>query len=132
MEGSKRQRQVSEMMKRHFSEVLRSEGLNIYGAEPLVTVTEVAVSPDMSVAKIYLSIWNTENKQAVLLQMEEEHQRLKQAMAQRVKRHMRRLPEMAFFQDDTLDEIFRVESLFDRLYEEGQMPEATKKEEEEE
>lgn len=119
---SKRQRQVSEMVKRHFSEVLRSEGVYIYGAEPLVTVTEVTVSPDMSVANIYLSIWNTENKQAVLLLMQEEYSRLKQAMAQRVKRHMRRLPEMTFFQDETLDEMYRVDSLFDKLYQEGQMP----------
>lgn len=119
---SKRQRQVSEMVKRHFSEVLRSEGVYIYGAEPLVTVTEVTVSPDMSVANIYLSIWNTENKQAVLLLMQEEYSRLKQAMAQRVKRHMRRLPEMTFFQDETLDEMYKVDSLFDRLYQEGQMP----------
>ena len=119
---SKRQRQVSEMVKRHFSEVLRSEGVYIYGAEPLVTVTEVTVSPDMSIANIYLSIWNTENKQAVLLLMQEEYPRLKQAMAQRVKRHMRRLPEMTFFQDETLDEMYRVDSLFDKLYQEGQMP----------
>lgn len=117
------------MVKRHFSEVLRTEGVYIYGAEPLVTVTEVTVSPDMSVANIYLSIWNTENKQAVLLLMEEEHQRLKQAMAQRVKRHMRRLPVMTFFQDDTLDEMYKVDNLFDRLYQEGQMPDSTKEEE---
>lgn len=120
---SKRQRQVAEIIKRNFSLVLQQEGPYIYGAKPLVTVTEVKVTPDMSVAKIYLSIWNTENKQAVLLQMEEEHQRLKQAMASRVKRHLRRLPELNYFEDEMLDEMYKVDSLFDRLYAENQMPE---------
>lgn len=119
---SKRQRQVAEIIKRNFSQVLQQEGPYIYGAQPLVTVTDVKVSPDMSLAKIYLSIWNTENKQEVLLMMEEEHQRLKQAMAQRVKRHLRRLPEMGYFQDETLDEMYKVDEMFDRLYSENQMP----------
>lgn len=120
---SKRQRQVAEIIKRNFSLVLQQEGPYVYGAKPLVTVTEVKVAPDMSVAKIYLSIWNTDNKQEVLLMMEEEQQRLKQAMAHRVKRHLRRLPEMSYFEDETLDEMYKVNTMFDRLYEEGQMGE---------
>lgn len=119
---SKRQRQVAELIKRNFSLVLQQEGPYIYGAKPLVTVTEVKVTPDMSMAKIYLSIWNTDNKQAVLLQMEEEHQRLKQAMANRVKRQMRRLPELSYYEDEMLDEMYKVDSIFERLYAENQMP----------
>lgn len=119
---TKRQRQVAETIKRHFSQVLQQEGPYVYGVKPLVTVTEVKVTPDMSLAKIYLSIWNTENKQEVLLMMEEEHQRLKQAMASRVKRHLRRLPELTYFEDETLDEMYKVDNLFDRLYTEKQMP----------
>jgi len=123
---SKRQRQVAETIKRNFSLVLQQEGPYIYGPEPLVTVTEVKVSPDMSIAKIYLSVWNTENKQAVLLLMEEEHQRLKQAMAHRVKRQLRRLPNLGYFLDDTLDEMYKVDALFDRLHAENQMPKESK------
>ncbi len=119
---TKRQRQVAEMIKRHFSLVLQAEGSYIYGAQPLVTVTEVKVTPDVSLAKIYLSIWNTENKQAVLLLLEEERSRLKQAMAARLKKHLRRIPELAYFEDETLDEMYKVDALFNRLYAEEQMP----------
>jgi ribosome-binding factor A len=119
---SKRQRQVAEMIKRNFSLVLQQEGSYIYGTEPLVTVTEVHPTPDLSQAKIYLSVWNTENKQAVLLQMEEEHQRLKSSLAHRLKRHIRRIPAISFYIDETLDEMHRVGNLFDRLYREDQMP----------
>ncbi|MEM1359016.1 MAG: ribosome-binding factor A [Bacteroidota bacterium] len=119
---SKRQLQVAEMIKRHFSIVLQQEGSYIYGPEPLVTVTEVHPTPDLSQAKIYLSIWNTENKQAVILQMEEDHQRLKSALAYRLKRHIRRIPAIDFYIDETLDEMHRVDNLFERLEEENQLP----------
>jgi ribosome-binding factor A len=119
---SKRQRQVAEMIKRNFSLVLQQEGSYIYGPQPLVTVTEVHPTPDLSQCKIYVSIWNTDNKQAVILQMNEGHQRLKAALAHRVRKHIRRIPEIAFYIDETLDEMNRVETIFDRLYDENQMP----------
>ena len=120
---SKRQRQVSEMIKRNFSLVLQQEGSYIYGTQPLVTVMDVQVSPDLSVGKVYLSIWNTENKQAVILQMDEDHARLKSALATRLKRHLRRLPELSYFLDETLDEMNKVDTIFERLYTDDQMPE---------
>lgn len=112
---SKRQRQVAEMIKRNFSIVLQQEGSYIYGPQPLVTVTEVQPTPDLSQAKIYVSIWNTDNKQAVLLQMTEEHQRLKAGLAHRLKRHIRRIPAISFYIDETLDEMTRVDTLFEKL-----------------
>ena len=119
---SKRQRQVAELIKRNFSIVLQQEGSYIYGTQPLVTVMDVQVSPDLSVGKVYLSVWNTENKQAVILQMDEDHARLKSALANRVKRQLRRLPELSYFLDETLDEMNKVDNIFDRLYADEQMP----------
>lgn len=118
---SKRQLQVAELIKRNFGLVLQQEGGYIYGPEPLVTVTNVKVSPDFSIAKIYLSIYNTENKQAVILEMEEATSRLKQSLTQRVKKHIRRIPDIAFYMDDTLDEMYRLNDLFNRLHQENQM-----------
>jgi ribosome-binding factor A len=119
---SKRQRQVAEMIKRNFSIVLQQEGSYIYGAQPLVTVTEVHPTPDLSQCKIYVSIWNTDNKQAVIMQMNQDHQRLKAGLAYRVRKHIRRIPDISFYIDETLDEINRVDTMFDRLYDEDQMP----------
>jgi ribosome-binding factor A len=110
------------MIKRNFSVVLQQEGSYVYGPEPLVTVTEVHPTPDLSMCKIYVSIWNTDNKLAVIMQMNQEHQRLKAALAYRVRKHIRRIPAISFFIDETLDEMTRVENLFDRLEDEGQLP----------
>jgi ribosome-binding factor A len=118
---SKRQLQVAELIKRNFGLVLQQEGGYIYGTEPLVTVTNVKISPDFSIAKIYLSIYNTENKQAVILEMEEATSRLKQSLSQRVRKHIRRIPDIAFYMDDTLDEMYRLNDLFNRLHQDNQM-----------
>ncbi|MFZ4543960.1 MAG: 30S ribosome-binding factor RbfA [Saprospiraceae bacterium] len=118
---SKRQKQISELIKRNFSLFLQDEGRLIYGSTVFVTVTDVKITPDFAQAKIYLSIYNTENKQEPILEMRESYHRIKQEMAHRLKSQMRRIPEFDFFIDDTIDEMYRVQALFDRLYEEDQM-----------
>lgn len=118
---TKRQKQISELIKRNFSLFLQDEGRLIYGNSVLVTVTEVKITPDFAQAKIYLSIYNTENKQEPILEIRENYHRVKQVMAQRLKSQMRRIPEFDFFIDDTVDEMYRVQALFDRLYDEDQM-----------
>jgi len=116
-----KQKQISELVKRNFSVVLQDEGTNIYGAKPLVTVTNVKITPDLGQAKIYLSVYNTENKQEVLLEMEEEKNRLKQALGYRLRKLVRRIPDINFYLDDTLDEMFRIDELFGRLRADNQM-----------
>ena len=111
---SKRQLQVAEIVKRNFSMVLQQEGSYIY-EDALVTVTNVRVSPDLSLAKIYLSVYNTDNKQAVLLKLEDQHHRLKQIFSHRIRKHVRRVPEFAMYIDETLDEMYRLDELFGRL-----------------
>lgn len=116
-----KQRQVAELVKRNFSMVLQEEGGYIYGSEVMVSVTGVKMSPDMSLAKIYLSVFNTEDKQTVILEMEDQLQRLRQSLAGRIRKHVRRIPEVTFFLDDTIDEMYRVDALFGRLYSENLM-----------
>ncbi len=118
--ASKRHKQVEALIKRNFSIVLQGEGSYIY-EDALVTVTNVIVSPDFGMAKIYLSVYNTDNKQAVLLKVEDQQHRLKQQFSVRIRKHMRRVPELYFYLDDTLDEMYRLNALFDRLEDEDQM-----------
>jgi ribosome-binding factor A len=121
--ASVRQKQVEEMIRRNFGIVLQEEGNYIYGPEPLVTVTQVKLSPDFGLAKIYLSVYNTENKQAVILEMEEAQTRLRQSLAYRVKRRMRKIPQVNFYLDETLDEMYRIGQLFGKLHQDDQMGE---------
>ena len=126
---SKRQLQIAELVKRNMGMYLQQEGTYLYGTEALVTVTEVKISPDLGLAKIYLSVYNVEDKQTVLLQMEEQLVRIRQGLANRVKRQMRRVPEIALYLDETLDEMYRLNNLFDRLNDQDQMGSSQQEEE---
>ena len=123
MKETKRMLQVAELIKRNFGIVLQAEGSYIYGTEPFVTVTNVKMSPDLGIAKIYISIYNIEDKYNVILQMEEEMARLRSALYHRIRKHLRKMPDLKFFEDDTLDEMYRLNQLFDRLEEEKQSDE---------
>lgn len=117
-----RQLQIAEQIKRNFGELLQTEGSYIY-EDAFVTVTRVWMSSDLGLARIYLSVFNTENKQAVILSMEEEYSRLRQGLGNRMRRQLRRIPELEFYLDDTLDEMYRLNALFDRLHADNQMGE---------
>ena len=119
--GSIRQKQVAETIRRHFSQVLLEEGSYIYGSAVLVTVTQVKLTADFGQAKIYLSVFNTENKQEVLLELEDNYPRLKHSLSRRLRHHVRRMPELAFYLDDTLDEMYRLNALFNDLESDNQM-----------
>ena len=112
---TKRQLQVGETIKREFSLVLQQEGSYIYGQEVLVSVTSAKMSPDLGIAKIYVSIFNTENKQEVLILLNESIHRLKQLLYQRIRKKVRRVPQIDLYIDDTLDEMDHLNNLFDRL-----------------
>ncbi|MFT6321930.1 MAG: ribosome-binding factor A [Granulosicoccus sp.] len=118
---NKRQQQMGELVRREFSVVLQELGGYIYGHEIMVTVTQVKVTADFGLAKIYLSIFNTENKQAVLLLMEKDTSRLKAGLAARIRKKVRRMPHINFYIDETIDEMYRVADLFDKLEKNNQL-----------
>ena len=131
MAETKRMRQVAELIKRNFGIVLQSQGGYIYGTEAFVTVTEVKMSPDFGIARIYLSVFNIDDKHNVILEMEQEYSRLRQELGNRLKRHVRRIPNLQFYLDDTLDEMYRLNTLFDGLDEKKAFKIGDKIEEEE-
>lgn len=116
---SKRQKQAAELIKRNFSLVLQAEGSYIY-ENALVTVTNVKMTPDFGLARIYLSVYNTEDKLSVIQMLEENNMRLRHALAERIRKFIRRIPAIEFYLDDTLDEMYKVNALFDRMEAENQ------------
>jgi ribosome-binding factor A len=113
--GSVKQKQTESMLQREMSMVLQQEGGYIYGTQALVTVTGVRLSPDFGEAKFYLSVFNIEDKQSVILQLADDLVRMRQLLAARIRKKVRRIPQVNFFLDDTLDEMYRLNSLFDRI-----------------
>lgn len=117
---TKRQKQINELLRRQFSMVLVDEGSYIFD-KAMVTVTRVVVAPDLQSAKVYLSVFNTENKLEVMAAMDENIHRLRFALANKVGKQLRKIPELKFFLDETLDEFFRMDQILNKLRAENQM-----------
>ncbi len=117
---TKRQKQIGELLRRQFSMVLLEEGGYIFD-KAMVTVTRVVISPDLMIAKMYLSVYNTDNKQEVMLSLDQHQHQLRHALAAKVGKQMRRIPDLKFFLDDSLDEFFRMDRILNQLRAENQM-----------
>lgn len=120
MAESKRQQQVGSLIKRHFSTVLMNEAPNIIPGL-LLTVTEVRMSSDLGLAKIYLSVYGTEKKLDVVEKLESNNTLLRQQLGARIKRHVRRIPHINIYLDETLDEMYRLRNVFGQLHEQKLM-----------
>jgi len=77
----------------------------------LISVTAVKISPDLSVAKAYLSIFPVDKTEEVLSMIKNSSKAIRFELAQRVRHQLRRIPELSFFLDDSLDYIENIDRL---------------------
>ncbi|MDE5723045.1 MAG: 30S ribosome-binding factor RbfA, partial [Paramuribaculum sp.] len=93
----------------------------------IVSVSTVRVSPDLSIAKAYLSVFPSGKAQEVIDNINQCQKTVRYELAQRVRHQLRKTPELAFYLDDSLDYIEKIDSLLDSTSTEGagkELPEA--------
>lgn len=81
----------------------------------MITVMEVKVSPDLGLAKVYLSIFNTPDKQKVMDVLEEKKVMIRKYLAGQMRHTLRRIPEIYFILDETMDNAERIETLLNKI-----------------
>jgi ribosome-binding factor A len=114
MEESKRQKQVGKLILEEMSSIFQREGVNIINGG-MVSISKVMVTPDLLEARIYLSFFQIKEEQALLHEIKERVREWRNLLGQRVKNQLRRVPELHFFIDDTLDHVFKMEELFRKI-----------------
>lgn len=114
MQEGKRQKQVGGLIQEEINVIFQRMGLNIIGGA-MVSISSVKLTPDLLEARIYLSIFNAADNKQILKQVEERAWEIKKELAARIKHQLRRIPELKFFLDDTLDQVFRMEELFKQI-----------------
>ena len=92
------------------AEMIRSKGMAAFGGA-LVTVSEVRVSPDLSVAKVFVSIFPSARQEAVMGILEENNKALRGELGHIVGRQLRIVPELIFYLDTTLDYAEHIDEL---------------------
>ncbi|MBS1751177.1 MAG: ribosome-binding factor A [Bacteroidetes bacterium] len=116
LEG-KRQKQVAGLLYEEFNEIFRKLGLGMMDGG-MVSIASVKVTPDLLEARIYLSFFKVADPKTALKKIEDKAWEIKRELTMRVKHQLRRMPELKFFIDDTLEHVFRMEELFKKINEE--------------
>ena len=108
MEGT-RLSKIERLLQKELSELFRKQTAMMRGV--LVTVSTVRVSPDLGVAKVYLSIFPSEKGKEQIDSIEKNKKTLRYDLGQVVRTQLRRIPELVFYLDDSLDYVDNIDKL---------------------
>ncbi len=104
-----RQAKISRLIQKELSEILRQQTAKTHGI--LVSVSAVRTSPDLSIAKAYLSIFPSDKSQEIIENITRNAKTIRYELAQKVRFQLRKTPELSFFLDDSLDYIDNIDKL---------------------
>ena len=114
MEGeSTRQLKVAKELQRHLAEIIRSKGMASWDGA-LVSVSGVTISPDLAVAKVYVSIFPSAKQEKVFKMIQESGRSMRGELGRQMARQLRIIPELIFYLDDSLDYVEHIDELLAR------------------
>jgi ribosome-binding factor A len=114
MEEGKRQKQIAGLLNEEMNLIFQRLGLGMINGG-MVSISSVKVTPDLLEARFYLSFFQVSDVPAALHKIEEKHHEIKKELAARVRHQLRSIPVLRFFQDDTLDHVFKMEEIFKKI-----------------
>jgi ribosome-binding factor A len=107
---STRQKKVARLVQKEIAEIFLRKGSE-YARGKMISITKVRVSPDLSYAKIYISIFPSENHNEMLQTIREHSNKIRFELGHKVRSQLRIVPDIAFFLDDSLDYIDKIDKL---------------------
>ena len=114
MQEGKRQKQVGSLLNEELNTIFQRLGLSMIDGG-MVSISSVKITPDLLEARIYLSFFQVKDAQESLKKIEERAWEIKRELTARVAKQLRRMPELKFYHDDTLDHVFKMEELFKQI-----------------
>jgi ribosome-binding factor A len=109
---STRQLKVSRLLQKDLGEIFQRESSSLFH-KAMITVTKVHVTPDLNIAKVYLSLFATESKEDLLKHIQLHGKEIRYKLGKRIGKQVRTVPELFFYLDDSLDYIENIERLLD-------------------
>ena len=104
-----RQNKISRLLQKELSEIFLLQTKAMPGV--LVSVSAVRISPDMSIARVYLSVFPSEKAEEIVKNVNDNMKTIRYELGIRVRHQLRIIPELKFFVDDSLDYIEKIDSL---------------------
>ena len=118
---SKRQQKFAGVLQQDLAAIFQREGMN-YLPNTLVTITKVRVTPDLAIARVYLSFFNNVNVQQSLQIVKSHAAEIRYKLGARIKDQVRVIPQLDFFVDDTNEYVERMDKIFDKISKEPRQP----------
>lgn len=126
MAGSTRQLKFARLIQKEISDIFQRDKRGILD-NTFITIADVKVSPDLGVAKIYVSMMLAKDKQATLEKMNSRKSEIRKALGDKIRKQVRVIPELIFYLDEVEENAQRMDSLIKNL----NIPSTSKKQEEE-
>jgi ribosome-binding factor A len=121
---SKRQQKFAGVIQEDLAAIFQREGMN-YLPNTLVTITKVRVTPDLAIARIFLSFFGSSTNFQLALQTIKLHaSEIRYKLGARIKDQVRIIPQLEFFIDDTSEYVERMDKIFDKISKEERQPDA--------
>ncbi len=108
---------MGQLLAEEMSDIFQREGMNIVDGG-MVSISKIMVTPDLLEARVYISFYQVKNPAELLHKIKERTAEWRKLLGMRVKNQLRRVPQLQFYTDDTLDHVFKMEEIFRQINEE--------------
>jgi len=119
---SKRQQKFAGVIQEDLAAILQRES-NSYLPNTMVTITKVRVTPDLAIARVFLSFFSNNNNQLALQTIKQHASEIRYKLGSRIKDQVRVIPQLEFFIDDTSEYVDRMDKIFDKISKEERQKE---------
>lgn len=109
MEESQRQKKIASVLQRDLVDILQNAATQGGMRGIIISVSKVTVTVDLSVAKVYLSIFPSNKGKELMKGIQSNAPLIKHELAQRTRHQLRRMPQLSFYIDDSLEYIDKIE-----------------------
>lgn len=116
-----RQAKISRLLQKELSEIFRQQTAKTHGV--IVSVSSVRISPDLSIARAYLSVFPSNKAQEIIESINRNTKTIRYELAQKVRFQLRKTPELAFYLDDSLDYLENIDNLLAKDKKSNETPE---------
>lgn len=105
-----RQNKVAKQIQKDISEIISIHTREFFSGK-MLTVTNVRITPDLGIARIYISVFPSGNSGDIISKMNEHHALFRNELGRKLRHQVKKIPEITFYLDDSLDYIENIENL---------------------
>ena len=114
MTGTTRQQKYARLLQKELSDIFQRDKKGVL-ENAFVTIADVKVSPDLSVAKVYISMYLAKDKEKVLERITSRKKEIRKALGDKIGKQVRIVPDLVFFVDEVEENAQRIEDLIKNL-----------------